>query len=332
MHRSLTCLLPVLALLAAGGLLFAGDEEPAPVEQPDRVLKPFLWEIPGEVPSYLFGTAHTVDERVTKMHPVARKAFEEAQAVYLEVDLVKDAPKQLAAMRLPEGKKTEDMIPADLLERLDARLAKISPLLNRAQVGHLKTFAWVVLVPTLYEQLKKPGVPVLDAKLYGEAMRAGKIVGGLEDPAEQTAFVDSVTNDEALLMLRVMLDQWDEDDAQGTDPTAELIGHYLQGDGKGLSEYAMRKMRGEEIPKELTERLMKGLAYDRNERIAKAIAKHVAEHPKRRYFFAVGAMHLIDKQCVQDYLEKLGVKTRRVEVPADEPAAKKPEPAGAGGG
>jgi uncharacterized protein YbaP (TraB family) len=252
-----------------------------------------------------------------------QKAFDGAKGAFFEVDLLKDAAAQMAALRLPEGETLAGLVPADLLARLDARLAKISPLLQRAQLGELKPMAWVVLVPTLHEQMKKPGVPVLDAKLYGDALRGGKTVGGLEKPAEQTAFLDTITHSEAVLMLRSMLDQFDAYDASGRDPVEELIDVYLRGDGAGLLAYAKKMMADDDVPEDLEKRLMQGILYDRNRRIAASIARQLKESPSRPTFFAVGAMHLIGDGCVQEHLEKLGVTTRRVKTKAETP-----EPAG----
>ena len=50
----------------------------------DRVIKPALIELDTEPPSWLFGTIHLPDPRVTRLHPDAARAFEQADAVYTE--------------------------------------------------------------------------------------------------------------------------------------------------------------------------------------------------------------------------------------------------------
>ena len=54
------------------------------VEETDRIQpteNPYLWRIEGETPSYLFGTIHLPDPRVTTFHPEVVKAIRGADAI-----------------------------------------------------------------------------------------------------------------------------------------------------------------------------------------------------------------------------------------------------------
>jgi len=52
-------------------------------------VKPMLWKITKDTlaePSYLFGTIHLNDERVTTLHPAAELAFSMSDVFYAEID------------------------------------------------------------------------------------------------------------------------------------------------------------------------------------------------------------------------------------------------------
>ena len=48
---------------------------------------PFLWEIGGESKSYLFGTVHLPDPRLTRLPGSVNRAFETSDAVFTEIAL-----------------------------------------------------------------------------------------------------------------------------------------------------------------------------------------------------------------------------------------------------
>ena len=62
--------------------------------------KGLLWKLekPGEKPSFLFGTMHMTDPRVTTLPPAAQKAFDAAGTVIIETTDVLDQQKMMAAM------------------------------------------------------------------------------------------------------------------------------------------------------------------------------------------------------------------------------------------
>ncbi|MFK7821458.1 MAG: TraB/GumN family protein, partial [Planctomycetaceae bacterium] len=93
---------------------------------PDRVLKPFLWQIEGDTPNYIFGTVHVADPRALKLHPQVEKAFVNSDAAFFEIDFRRSAD-QVRAITLRDNEKLEDTLPADLIQRLDARINKYQP-------------------------------------------------------------------------------------------------------------------------------------------------------------------------------------------------------------
>ncbi len=95
-----------------------------------------LWKIAGKglkTPSYLFGTIHLADTRITTLHPQAQKAYDQAAAVFTEVDLSIEA--QLGAMKglmREDEKSIQEVIGKDLTAALNTELKAINPELDAA--------------------------------------------------------------------------------------------------------------------------------------------------------------------------------------------------------
>ncbi|MBA3448741.1 MAG: TraB/GumN family protein [Pseudaminobacter sp.] len=153
-----------------------------------------LWKLEkaGEKPSFLFGTMHMTDPRVTSLTPAAQSAFDAAQTVVIETTEVLDQTKMLAGiMKKPELTMfTDDTTLLSLLspedaatvgKALDARgvpagsVAKMKPWMLSAMLA----------LPACELARKAGGAPVLDVKLAQDALAQGKTLKGLETVADQ---------------------------------------------------------------------------------------------------------------------------------------------------
>src|SRR5712672_892877 len=93
----------------------AQDTAPKPTEHP------FLWRIEGEVPTYLFGTFHFPDARITTLHPEVEQAIEKCDALFTELPMdSKTVGQGTQVMMLPPGKRLADVVPREVLQRLEA--------------------------------------------------------------------------------------------------------------------------------------------------------------------------------------------------------------------
>lgn len=288
-----------------------------------KIQRPFLWQITRDskdvTPSWLFGTIHVAAPQLTKLHPVAQDAFDQAGGAWFEIDLLGDMQAQLDVMSLPEGRKTEDVIPAELLARLDARLAKISPVMNRDLLPAVKVAVWPLLLSTLDAQMKYIGNPPLDLQLYLAAQRAEKTIGGLEDPAVQLRGLTGLSDGEQLQFLQATLDDMDRDDSAGADRLTETMRNYASGDPVAFGRFMDEEMQRTQLAPELTARIQKALLWDRNRDMARAIHRVVSDHRGTCCFFAVGVGHLTGKETVQDHLAKLGYRVTLAESKSAEP-------------
>lgn len=153
-----------------------------------------LWrvEAPGVPASFLFGTMHVTDPRVTSLGTAAKAAFDAAGTLVIETTDVLDQAKMMAALASDPGLTmftdgttlTSLLPPADaaaLEKGLEAR--GIPP----GSVAKMKPWvlASVLSLPACELARKAEGKPMLDVKLAEEAKAAGKPVKGLETAVDQ---------------------------------------------------------------------------------------------------------------------------------------------------
>jgi len=153
-----------------------------------------LWRISkeGVAPSWLFGTMHMADPRVTTLPAAAQSAFDGADTLVIETLDVLDPAKMTALMlERPEltmftGPETLiDLIPeadrAMIAERLAARGVPLDSL--------RKTKPWLiaalVALPACELQRQAAGAEILDLALAEAAETGGKRLEGLESLADQ---------------------------------------------------------------------------------------------------------------------------------------------------
>lgn len=160
-----------------------------------------LWTVEkeGSAPSYLFGTMHMTDPRVTALPAPAQTAFEASSTVVIEtLDVLDEAKMAAALMSKPELMMFTDSTTLTSLLAPDEAAAVDSALDARGippfSVSKMKP--WVisamVALPACELARKAAGAPVLDVKLATDASAAGKAVRGLETAVEQLEAMASI--------------------------------------------------------------------------------------------------------------------------------------------
>ncbi|MBC7280842.1 MAG: TraB/GumN family protein [Hoeflea sp.] len=153
-----------------------------------------LWKIEkeGREPSWLFGTMHVTDPRVTQMPDAARTAFDTADTVVIEtIDILDPVKAQAALLTDPELTMfTDGSTLTSRLSEDDARLVE-AELSRRgiplALVSRMKPWmiAGMVALPACELARKADGVAFLDIKIASSARDQGKQLLGLESIGEQ---------------------------------------------------------------------------------------------------------------------------------------------------
>lgn len=232
--------MPVLKLIAAINVLFllaflatvalamsearaeapacTGKEMLTPLEASDPALyekiqgeaaatlngKGLLWKIEkaGETPSYLFGTMHMTDPRVTSLPADARKVFDTAGTVVIETTDVLDEAKMMASiMQKPELMMfTDSTTLSSLLSPEDAATVNAALSARGIPPGSVaKMKPWMLSamlsLPACELARKAAGAPVLDIKLAEDAKASGKEIDGLETMTDQLEAMASLPMD-----------------------------------------------------------------------------------------------------------------------------------------
>jgi uncharacterized protein YbaP (TraB family) len=275
----------------------------------DSVIKPVLIELDTEPTSWLFGTIHLPDPRVTRLHPDAAQAFNRADAVFTEVPMDSRSTMQMGLKSLrSDGRTLLDVLPDTTWQRLDEQLRRIHPMLGAKLLLPMKTWAVYGGMLLFESQMQYPEARPLDWQLYNRALEAGKSVGALEQIGEQILIFESFSESEQQQMLLALLDEMERFDRRNQSITEFMIQWYLRGEYSLFEELleTMPMAADENLRKELEQRLV----YDRNARFAKRIADKIHEYPGKSLFFAVGAGHLGGERSIQAWLEQEGIGTR----------------------
>ncbi|MEJ2328257.1 MAG: TraB/GumN family protein [Gammaproteobacteria bacterium] len=276
----------------------------------DRVIKPALIELDTRPPSWLFGTIHLPDPRVTRLHPDAVRAFEQADAVYTEVPMDSKSTMQMGLESLrSDGRTLYDVLPRATWQRLDERLKRIHSQLGAKLLLPMKTWAVYGGMLLLESQMQYPDLRPLDWQLYRKAVEAGKQVGGLEKVEEQIRVFEDFNETDQQEMLLALLDEMDRFDLRQESITEFMIQWYLSGDYMRFEEL-LETMPMASDPG-LRKALEKQLVYERNARFAKRIAEKIRENPEKSFFFAIGMGHLGGERSIQALLEQAGIGIRK---------------------
>lgn len=160
-----------------------------------------LWKVEkaGVEPSWLFGTMHVTDPRVTSLPEAAQAAFDTAGTVVIEtVDILDPAKAQAALLANPQLTMfSGDTTLTSFLDKDEAGLIE-AELSSRgiplALVSKMKPWmiAGLVAMPACELARKAAGVDFLDVKLANTAKDAGKQLLGLETIGEQMAAMDGL--------------------------------------------------------------------------------------------------------------------------------------------
>lgn len=254
-----------------------------------------LWRIDGpggRRPSYVFGTMHVEDPRVVKLAAPVEEAFSKAGRVCTETRLDYEAvAAQLQMLFFTDGRTLR----AVAGERLYARTVAVAARhgLPEALVNNTKPVAMAFMLSMPPEQSGE----VLDAVLYGRALREGKEVCGLETPQEQLRALDGLSMEHQLELLGTTVAHYDELQ-QMLDA---LLGVYLDRDLAALVELA-RESPWEDAG-EAGRAFMRRLVLERNRRMVERMLPLLQEGGA---FIAVGALHLPGRGGILQALERRG--------------------------
>lgn len=251
-----------------------------------------LWKISkkGQQASYIFGTIHVSDPRITNLPEPVHAAINSARVFVMEALPDQEEGRKLTRMMFfNDGKKLHDYLDNDLFTRAanildDYRIASES-------INLLKP--WAAFIIMSYPS--GDGVP-LDLQLLGTARNQGLETRGLETLSEQGQVFSSM---DIKSQVRLLLDTLCHYDKVSSDfETMKLL--YLKKDLQALYSYSQKySFPGDKLYDDLFQRLL----IDRNRMMAERMQQVL---DGGNAFIAIGAMHLPGDDGVLALLEKQG--------------------------
>ncbi|MCK5717931.1 MAG: TraB/GumN family protein [Thiomargarita sp.] len=260
--------------------------------------KGLLWQIDkaGHSPSYIFGTIHSEDPRVTTLPNIVRTRFEQAHSVSVEVLMDRSTIlKSLQLMLLTKPQTLEQLVKPTLFTQIIAAMHQHDiplPLLKQMK-------PWAIIM-----MLNVPPVKTgefLDLLLYKKAQKHHIPLYGLETIEEQLSVFESFTIPEQVLLLKDTLKYVDEMPAL-FDKMHTL---YLSRDLTALLTLGNEYMKERSDYKSLADAFYKRILDDRNIRMIARMAPRLQEG---NAFIAVGALHLPGEKGLLALLQKQGYR------------------------
>jgi uncharacterized protein YbaP (TraB family) len=258
-----------------------------------------LWKIesPGVKPSYLFGTIHSDDARITQLPLEVKERFDRAASFTMELIANGAGIVDMAqAMFFNDGQTLEKVLGKDLYARtLQALVSRGLPT-----QGIEKQKPWVVMM-SLSVPKPRSGL-VLDMVLQLEATKQEKPAYGLETMQEQIELFNSMSMGDQVHLLAETVRTTAQMDAQ----LEELLQTYLKRDLAGLMA-ASDKYQPDNDPvyHSFMDRLL-------NKRNIKMLQRMLPRLKEGNAFIAVGALHLPGPEGLLSLLEKTGYRTTPV--------------------
>ena len=260
--------------------------------------KGILWRIGGTSvqPSYLFGTMHVEDPRVTQLPEQVIRAFDNSDSLTTEALLdVEQILMVGTELLLDDGSTLEDLIGSGLYSEVTEALKTRGLLPQIAAL--LKPWAIAVLL----SQPRAQGGMFLDRRLYELALEQGKQVFGLERLSEQLQIFNRMSVDDQIILLEETLAHIDEI----PEMVEKLTQAYLQRDLGLLAELANEQF----ALSGAHSRLKKDLLTDRNVRMVERMVPRLSEG---NAFIAIGALHLSGAAGLLNLLQQQGYTLTRV--------------------
>lgn len=259
-----------------------------------------LWRIDGAAtqPSYLLGTIHSDDARITTLPVTIANIFQQADSFSGEIDM--DLPNLMQASQatlLPEGESLQQLLDSTLYQQTVQLLAAYG--MPELVVQRMKPWAAAATL-----SLPRPQTGLfLDMLLYTQAAAQGKRVYGLETVSEQVGAMETMPRDLQIIMLRDAVAQHDQ-----LDQIIEaLINAYLQRDLNALESISDKAMQ--QGDRRVAQLFTSQVVVNRNRRMLERMQPRLDEG---NAFIAVGALHLPGKDGLLTLLRNKGYRVSPV--------------------
>ena len=267
----------------------------------------FLWEVSSLTNKvYLYGTVHAGKRDWYPLPEAVEKALVESSVLVVEADITdtKAMQKSSAAMTFVAPDVLKNHVPPGEY----ARMLKLLPRygLTEAQMAPMRPFMAVSLL-VFAEWARSGFVPAqgVDGYLIRKAQAETKPIAEIEGVEAQLRLMDSLTEKQVQDLFKGTLDALDED--LTTEQIKGLVAAWQAGDANALLDIARRYNEKVAGAAEFEEKFI----WQRHGDMLKKIEAWLAE-PRKRYFIAVGALHLVGPRGLVELLRKRGYIVRQL--------------------
>ena len=285
---------------------------------------PLLWKVAdkeGNSKGYLFGTIHLADPRVANFPKSVSEAVESCDVVVteLKMDQKTMAEAGLRSFVQASEKDLHERLPAETVKHLDDELKLISPMLGvkTPPFNRMKIWTAMATLPMLEAVMEYPGMPSVDEKIVAIGRNADLTEDALETVDEQLGVFEGIADERMIEMLDITLEGMRKARTKGgVSPTEELILAYRRGDIDEIEAAADwdSEFFGRPEP-EVSKEVMTALLETRNKRMGERVLDRYKESPEKKFFVAVGTLHLPGETGLVDHLTKAGYVVERVPAP-----------------
>jgi hypothetical protein len=276
-----------------------------------QVERGICWKVGGnglQEHCYVYGTMHTSDERVFRMHKTSKKALRKSQYVYIELDPadVANPYAVMESLKMPDSLRLDSMLGMDYYNKLETWFT--------THLG-VALYPFIHMPPLLILMMMDTDIqpegfansgPSLDTWIYQTAKSKGKTVGGIEALSEQTRIFSVIPYRDQCTWIQLFLDNSKEQTNDSVFSLEKITTFYLAGQLDSLLAYYNHMNTWMPHYQDMNSYLI----YERNQHMADRAATHFREHGYT--FVAVGALHLPGPLGVLELLRRKGYTVEKL--------------------
>lgn len=273
-----------------------------------------LWKIEkdGIPTSYLFGTIHLADKRVTAMPATVQAALAQSKTLAVEIADMSDEGMLAAMTKVPEllayrdGTTLQAQLTPDEYAKVQTLITKSGMPAEAAVVLRPWLVSMLLAISDCNRQQLEAGMQPLDSRIEATAKAAGTKVVGLETAESQLSAMASIPNDKQLLILKAGLAYADRTD----DMIETIVQLYLARKISATMPFQFVLAEKAGFKPSVYDEFTKILINDRNIKMRDG-AKPLLENGG--VFIAVGSLHLPGDKGLVRLLRDDGYKVTAAE-------------------
>lgn len=290
---------------------FGGSDGAAP-EAEKQASRGFLWKAEkGDNTVYLLGSIHVANEQMYPLRTELQEAYDDAEHLAVELDLLAAVEDQAALQQLimdkaayKDGTTLKDHVSAETYEQIGKVLEAL-----QLPADTLDPFEpWYVSL--VLSQFQSAGAGLdggigIDAYFLGLAKEDKKPIIELESAEFQYDMLDGFSEELQMLLLEQGLAGMNEaSDTSGADQMAALAEAWASGDEEALTAYIAAMNFNEEY--------YNAMVLNRNIAMADKIEVYLQSGNDDDYLVVVGAAHVVGEDGLAALLEARGYKVTRI--------------------